>query len=120
MINVVALATLFWALILATVSFMFLGSSATYSCILGSAIMLINLIGIWFFMKLVFLKKSIALVVGAIIFKYLILGMILWNLAKYQWLQPLGFTIGLSSLLLAVVSSVFYKKFFMKRGPHAF
>ena len=76
--------------------------------------MLINLIGIWFFWKLVFLKKSIAFVVLVIIFKYLILGVILWNLTQAPWFQPIGFLIGLSALLFGMVLSVFFKNVLFK------
>ncbi len=111
MIKVVAAATFVFSAILILVCYASLGLDGAFSCALGAAVMLTNLIGIWFFWKLVFLKKSIALAILVIIFKYVILGLILWDLSQYQWLQPVGFIIGLSSLLFGIVSSVFYKKF---------
>lgn len=65
--------------------------------------MLINLAGLAFVWSLIFAKKSIALAVFIIIFKYVILGMILWGLSSAQWLKPAGFLVGITSLVVAVV-----------------
>ena len=120
MIKIVAAATLLFAIILTTASYIGSGIDSALSCATGAGTMLINLIGIWFCWRLVFLKKSIALAVLVIIFKYLILGLILWNFAKYQWFQPVSFIIGLSSLLFGIVSSVILKQFLNKGGTDAF
>ena len=109
MIKVVALATLIFSIFIAIGCYMGAGANVAYSSLIGSGVMLVNLIGIWFFWKLVFLKKSIALAVVVIIFKYLILGLILWKFFETDWLNPVGFVAGLSSLLFGVISSVFFK-----------
>ncbi|MBC7421091.1 MAG: hypothetical protein H7328_10220 [Bdellovibrio sp.] len=111
MIKRVALATFLFSVILTLACYIAFDLNNALSCALGASVMLINLVGIWFGWKLVFLKKSIALAVLVIIFKYLILGLILWNFTQYQWLQPIGFIVGLSSLMFGVISSVFLKKF---------
>jgi hypothetical protein len=81
------------------------------SCALGGVIMLVNLLGLTFLWYLVFSKKSIALAVFVIIFKYLILGFILWKLADVSWMKPVGLVIGLSTLVLAILSATMMKSF---------
>ncbi len=110
MIKLVAVSTLASSLLLMFACYSFIGINSALSSATGSGVMLVNLFGIWLCWKLVFFKKSIALAVLVIIFKYLILGLILWNFTKYQWLQPVGFIIGISSLLLGMISAVFIKK----------
>lgn len=116
MINIVAAATFIFSVLFATLCYFLIGPNSALSSVVGSAVMLVNLFGIWFAWKLVFLKKSIALAVVIIVIKYVILGLFLWNFAKYKWLQPVGFIIGLSTLLFGLVSSIFLKK----DKPHAF
>lgn len=77
--------------------------------------MLFNLLGLWILWKLIFSKKSIALAVLVIIFKYLILGLILWNLNQIQWIRPLGFVLGLGSLLVGVTFSAIFRKWLPER-----
>lgn len=110
MIKIVANASILFGLFLAGVCFFVLGVEQAFSCLLGSAMMLINLLGLWILWTFIFSKKSIALAVLVIIFKYLILGLILWNLNQIQWMRPVGFIIGLSSLLLGVISAIIFKK----------
>ena len=73
--------------------------------------MLLNLAGLSFFWQLIFLKKSIALAVFVIIFKYVILGTILWNLTSAHWLKPVGFLLGLASLVFAIIVATLMKSF---------
>ena len=86
------------------------GLQTAASCLFGGTVMILNLFGLWFLWKLIFSKKSIALAVLVIIFKYLILGLILWNLNQIQWIRPLGFVLGLGSLLIGVVCAALFKK----------
>lgn len=79
------------------------------SVLIGGSIMLLNLGGLTFLWGLIFSKKSIALAVFTIIFKYVILGLILWNLGSVTWLQPIGLVLGLSSLLFAALAAVAMK-----------
>lgn len=62
-----------------------------------------NVLGLAWFWRLIFQKKSIALAVFAIIFKYLILALILWSLSSSQWLSPAAFCVGLTALLFGVL-----------------
>ena len=60
--------------------------------------------------KLIFLKKSIALAVLVIIFKYLILALVLWAISTAPWFEPVGFVLALASFLLAIVCTTIFKK----------
>ena len=73
--------------------------------------MLINVGGLSAFWQLVFSKKLIALAAVIIIFKYLILAVILWSLYTLKWLSPVGFCIGLASLLFSVLVLLVVKQF---------
>lgn len=111
MIKLTAVFMVAYTLVLAagsyfTWSFDGRGLSMAASVLLGGGIMLFNLGGLTFLWSLIFSKKSIALAVFTIIFKYVILGLILWNLGSVTWLQPIGLVLGLSSLLFAALAAV--------------
>lgn len=88
--------------------------SMAMSVLLGGGIMLLNLGGLALMWSMLFSKKPIALAVFIIIFKYVILGLILWNLGSVTWLRPVGLLLGLSSLLFAVLAAVAVKSFTKK------
>lgn len=71
----------------------------------GSLVILTSffLLGIGF--GLIFRKKLIALAIGIIVFKYAILGIIIFTLVKLSWFSPLWFVLGVSSFIL---SGIFY------------
>jgi hypothetical protein len=71
------------------------------SFIIGSITILISvfLMGIGF--KFIFSKKLIALAIGIIVFKYAILGIIIYKLVNSQWLNPMWFILGVASLSLS-------------------
>ena len=75
------------------------------SFLIGSGIMVLSffLLGIGY--GLIFKKKMIALAIGIIVFKYAILGIIIFTLAKLSWFNPLWFCIGVASFVL---SAIFY------------
>lgn len=54
---------------------------------------------------LIFKKKLIALAIGIIVFKYAILGIIIFTLAKLKWFDSLWFALGVASFIL---SGIFY------------
>lgn len=72
---------------------------------MGSLVILISffLLGIGF--GLIFKKKLIALAIGIIVFKYAILGIIIFTLVKLSWFNPLWFAMGVASFIL---SGIFY------------
>jgi len=94
--------------------YLLINTDFAVSLMLGSAIMIANLAGLAILWRLIFLKKSIALAAFVIIFKYLILGMILWSLASTSWLNSIGFIAGLASLVFAVVGATTIKSFSKK------
>lgn len=100
-----------FTLIIASVLYFTLGNEVAYSCLFGGGIMLANLFGIYLLWFLVFSKKSIALAVFVIIFKYLILGAVLWNLTSIPWMRPIGLLLGFSTLLIAILSATLMKSF---------
>lgn len=71
----------------------------------GSLVILFSffLLGIGF--GLIFKKKLIALAIGIIVFKYAILGIIIFTLVKISWFNPLWFSLGVASFIL---SGIFY------------
>lgn len=110
MIKNTALTSLLFCISASIALYMNSGSGMALSCLFGGTLMLFNLFGLWILWKFIFSKKSIALAVLVIIFKYVILGLILWNLNQIQWMRPLGFVLGLSSLMFGVVCAALFKK----------
>ncbi len=91
---------------------MLLGSSLTSYCFskddamsyfLGSLIILFSF-GCWAVgLTLIFQKKFIALAIGIIVFKYAILGFIIYWLVRQNWLQSIPFTLGVGSFALSAL-----------------
>ncbi len=109
MIKFTAISSFVASVIFSIALYFTTGFESAISCMFGGTVMVVNLFGLWFLWKLIFSKKSIALAVLIIIFKYLILGLILWNLNQIQWIRPMGFVLGLSSLLIGVVCTAIFK-----------
>ncbi len=81
-------------------------SAASFS--LGSVFVWINVLSWAFLISRILKKKLIALSVTIIVFKYAILGFLLYELLTMPWLDRLWFSIGLGSL---IVSSLLYVTF---------
>lgn len=111
MIKTIALFLLGYTLLLSVVLFFTNDQESALSCLFGGLLMLVNLLGIYLLWHLVFSKKSIALAVFVIIFKYLILGVVLWKLANVSWMKPIGLILGLSTLVFAILSTTLIKSF---------
>ena len=74
-------------------------AAASYAC--GALLILFNVVILaWAFRRLL-QKKLIALSTGLIVFKYAILGTILYQILKASWLSPLWFCVGVGTLMLA-------------------
>lgn len=102
-------------IVLASVALYFsLGTPAAYSCLAGGGLMLLDLGGFYLAWQLYFRKKSIALMVLVIIFKYFVLALVFWSLTKVSWIHPFGFVIGISTLVLAILSMTVAKSFARK------
>jgi hypothetical protein len=84
--------------------------------LIGSAISIGNLLGLYFIWKLIFSKKNVALAALAIIFKYVVLGLILWKMASIQELNPIGLVLGLGILVVAVLLATAQKALFKKHS----
>ena len=103
MIKLLATSIFLYTLALALGAQFLYNSDISISVLLGGLTMWANVLGLAFFWRLIFLKKSIALAVLTIIFKYLILALILWSLASAKWLNPAAFCVGLTALLFGVL-----------------
>ena len=102
-------------IILASVILYFsIGLPAANSCLAGGGIMLVDLGGFYYAWQLYFRKKSITLMVLVIMFKYSLLGLVFWRLTKVSWIDPIGFVIGISTLVLAILSMTLTKNFARK------
>lgn len=64
--------------------------------------------------KLVFRKKLIALSVLIIVFKYAILGVIIYHFVKQSWLQPFWFATGVATMMGASLIYALTQGFFEK------
>lgn len=115
MIKLVAFLAFFYSIFAGLASLHYASDGFALSVLLGGAAILVNIAGLSYSWRLIFLKKSIALAVLVIIFKYLLLGLVLWSLAEVKWLSPLGFCLGLGSLVFAVLSALFIKAIFKEK-----
>lgn len=120
MIKLVASLSSLFSLLLSVYFLLTADQEAALSCAIGGAVIVVNFLGIVYVWRLIFFKKSIALAVWVIIFKYVILGLILWSLSRYKWIQSIGLVYGLLCLLVAILISTIFKKMFSKRGSNAF
>lgn len=82
----------------------------TLSGLAGVALMAGNLYLLLWSWERIFLKKSIALAVSVIVFKYAILGAIIYIAMVRGQMDPIGFTIGLSTVVPAMVFFAFKNK----------
>lgn len=109
MIKYIAISIFIYTILATAVGFLWMDQSFALSVLIGGVTMLINIFGLAFFWRLVFSKKSIALAVLIIIFKYLILAAVLWSFTSMRWLSPIGFCVGLASLIFALIVSMILK-----------
>lgn len=71
---------------------------------IGSGMMILSffLLGIGY--GLIFKKKMIALAIAIIVFKYAILGIIIFALTKLPWFDPLWFCMGVASFVVSAIA----------------
>lgn len=110
MIKKVATYTSLYTFLASSYVYFRYGQSHALSLFLGGAMMLLNIGMLRVSWGLIFSKKSIALVVFTIIFKYLIFGAIFWFLMSSSWLSPSFFLVGLASLVAASLAASLKKK----------
>lgn len=85
---------------------------AAHSFGIGALIIMGNFILLGTGWKLVFRKKLIALSVLIIVFKYAILGVIIYHFVKQSWMQPFWFAVGVASMMGASLIYVLTQSFF--------
>jgi hypothetical protein len=68
-----------------------------FSYAVGSGLILLSFILLAWGWGLIFSKKMIALAMGIIVFKYAILGIIIYTLVRLSWFVPLWFAMGVAS-----------------------
>jgi hypothetical protein len=73
----------------------------SYFCGSGMLLLSIFLMGIGW--GLIFQKKLIALAVSVIVFKYAILGIIIFTIVGLPWFNPLWFAIGVASFVMSAI-----------------
>ncbi len=110
MIKVMAKYMTIYTLLLSLAAYGGFSLDISVSVLLGGLSMCANVLGLGFLWRLIFLKKSIALAVLTIIFKYLILALILWSLSSIKWLNLPAFCVGLTSLIFGVLVVVIKNK----------
>jgi len=74
-----------------------------FSYAAGSGLIFLSFVLLAWGWGLIFSKKMIALAIGIIVFKYAILGIIIYTLVHLQWFAPLWFAIGVSSFALSAL-----------------
>ena len=78
-------------------------SAASYAA--GAGLVLLNVISMGLLWFHVIRKKLIALSLSIIVFKYPILGIIIYKLLSFTWINRVWFSVGLASL---VVTALFF------------
>ncbi len=111
MIKNTAILMIIYVLIGSVLGSYYYGAAMALALLMGGFAMLVSFCGLWFFWHLVFSKKSIALASMVIIFKYVVLGLILWIFASVRGLSSIGFLIGLGSLLFAIFGAALIRSF---------
>lgn len=76
----------------------------SYSFLAGALTIFMSVFLLGLSWKLIFQKKLIALAVAIIVFKYAILGIIIFKLMKLPWFEPLWFALGVSSFILSALA----------------
>lgn len=95
---------IFQALVLAVVTlalYLYGARQEALSYIVGGFIVTGNFILLGLGWKMVFNKKLVALSVLIIVFKYAILGVIIYVVVKQNWLLPFWFAGGVASMMVA-------------------
>ena len=109
MIKMIAAAIAIYTVVATFAASYYVDRAFALSVLLGGVTILVNIAGLAFSWRLIFMKKSIALAVLVIIFKYLLLGMALWGLIELKWLSSTGFCIGFGSLVFGILTAAIFK-----------
>ncbi len=95
-------------LLMSSVSFFVTGNSLTLGIILGGLVIIINFNILQHTIHKAFSPEGVMTGKMAVIFKYymrlLALGIIIYVLITHGWVDPIGLAIGLSTVVLSIVS----------------
>lgn len=83
-------------------------SAASFA--VGGGLVLVNVLSWSFLISRILNKKLIALSATIIVFKYAILGVLLYKLLTFQWMDRLWFCVGLGSLIVSALLYVSFSK----------
>lgn len=111
MIKKIAIISLLMALMSSGLSWLFLGYNLAITAFIGHFLLVVNLLGMYLIWSVLVKKKSIALGVGLILFKYPILGYVVVKLAKQNWFNSFGVFLGFFTFLLSIVLVTVLKHF---------
>lgn len=81
----------------------FIAPHQGYSFLAGSLVIFISFLMLGVGFSLIFHKKLIALAIGIIVFKYAILGIIIFTIVKLPWFTPLWFAMGVASFVISAI-----------------
>ncbi len=99
--KLITISHLVFALFLGILIHFWFSSNSSSSFYLGAGLIQLSYLALALSWSLIFHKKLIALAVILIIFKYAILGAILFQIVKLQWLDFLWFSLGIASFITA-------------------
>ncbi len=116
MIKKIVFVNLILSLALAVGFYIFMNKNVAVSVLATSLMLVLNLSGLFMFWRVVFLKKSIALGLLIIIFKYPLIAYCLWQMSRQDWVHPIGVFVSMLLFLLSIVGVVLYDQ----RRSHAF
>lgn len=82
----------------------FCGAQQSYSFLIGAGLILLNFLLLGLAWKLIFAQKFVALSIGVIVFKYAILGIIIFKLVKNPWVSLLWFSMGVATFMIPAIA----------------
>ena len=110
MIKSLAKAQIVVSLCVAAFLYVFVNQNVAITSLSTSVVLLANLYGLFIFWRIVFLKKSIALGLLIIIFKYPLIALCIWQISKQPWVQLEGILVSMLAFIVSIVGVVLYKQ----------
>ena len=110
MIKKIAIFNSALALCVSVIFFIFMNQNVAISCLVTSFLLIINLLGLYTFWRIVFFKKSIALGLLIIIFKYPLIAYCIWQMSRQSWANPFGILVAMLLFLSSVTGVVIYNR----------
>ena len=107
-------------LIITLASGLIASTSFITSALFGGFIMTANVFLLCWSLKRLFMNKSIALSLGVIVFKWAILALFIYLFLKFETVNLLGVSVGISSIILTVLIWIFRRTFLMEVANDTF